>query len=60
VSNVVVSVSWRQNVICKNLIHHLPTTVSASATGCVVHALDFLPTTNPAREDDDYDDDDNK
>jgi len=35
-----VSMSWRQNMTCKNLGHHLPATFSVrSANGCVVHPL---------------------
>jgi len=40
-----VSMSWRQNMICKNLSHHLPATFSVrSADGCVAHALNSLTT----------------
>jgi len=37
--NRYILLSWRQNVICENLVHHLPVTFSVrSAVGCVVHA----------------------
>jgi len=47
-----VSTSWRQNVICENLGHHLPATLRfRSANGCVVRVLDYLPTANTTHVD---------
>jgi len=36
-SKYVVSMSWRQNVICENLVHHLPVTISARSPIGLTH-----------------------
>ena len=44
--------SWSLNGIYASLVHHPPATLSArSASGCVVHGLDFFSTTSRTRDD---------